>query len=178
MTRRLPLLFLLFLPVCLAAAPGAVRIAAVNFRQAVTTSRKGHELIEAARSSFAPREAGLKRDEDELAGLRSKLAEGQNLLSEPARQDLEAEIARKEKQLQRDAADLQTDIQQEETRIFKDVGREILAVLPQVAGKLGYSVVLDFSAPSSEIAYSAKAVDITQQVISAYDSASSGGKSE
>jgi outer membrane protein len=75
----------------------------------------------------------------------------------------------KQKALQRDGEDASAELDQEQQKLFQEIGGKVMAVIDKYATDNAFAVVIDVSAQSSPILYASTAVDITRQVVETYD---------
>jgi outer membrane protein len=80
------------------------------------------------------------------------------------------------KQLQRQTEDLRQDSQAESQQVFQRVAQKVFEFLQTYAQQRGYSAVIERGSDTSPVVwYVADSLDITDQLIKAYD-AQSGAK--
>jgi outer membrane protein len=79
-------------------------------------------------------------------------------------------LDKKEKQLQRQVEDFKTDSQTESQQVFQRVAQKVFAFLQTYALQHGYSAVIERGSDASPVVwYAANDMDITGQLIKAYD---------
>jgi len=100
--------------------------------------------------------------------LQQKLQQGGKVLSPEQQDQLRRDIDRKMKDLQRDGDDASADYQQALDQLFNPIGSKMMQVIAAYAQKSGFDLVLN-SAQPGEILWATKNVDITQEVVGAYN---------
>lgn len=165
---------LLALVVSCASAFAQTKIAIINIQDAITRTQEGQRLIKELQDRYEPKSKELEGLNNELNELRNQLNKGQNTMSDDARRDLMRRIQQKEREQQRAVEDARGQFNQEQQKIFNDVGGKIMAVIDKHAKDNGYSIVLDISSPQSPVLYAVNEVNITNDIITAYDAQSGG----
>jgi outer membrane protein len=95
-------------------------------------------------------------------------------MSDDARRDLMRRIQQKERDQQRSVEDARGQFNQEQQQIFNDIGGKVVTVITKYAQEKGYSIVLDISSPQSPVLYAVNEVNITNDIIAAYDAETGG----
>ena len=160
---------LLALVVSCASAVAQTKVAIISIQDAITRTQEGQRRIKELQDRNQPKSQELEALGNEVNELRNQLNKGQNTMSEDARRDLMRRIQQKERDQQRAVEDARGQFNQEQQQIFNDVGGKIMAVIDKHAKENGYSIVLDISAPQSPVLYAVNEVNITNDVIAAYD---------
>jgi outer membrane protein len=170
MTRHALLRAAVFaLVVSCAPAFAQTKVAIINIQDAITRTQEGQKLIKELQDRYEPKTKELESYNTELNDLRNQLNKGQNTMSDDARRELLRRIQQKERDQQRAVEDARGQFNQEQQQIFNDVGGKIMAVIDKHAKEKGYSIVLDISSPQSPVLYAVNEVNITNDVIAAYD---------
>lgn len=162
---------LLALVVSCAAAFGQNKVAIISIQDAITRTQEGQKLIKELQDRYEPKSKELEGLNTELNELRNQLNKGQNTMSDDARRELMRRIQQKERDQQRAVQDAQGEFNQEQQKIFNDVGGKVVSVITKYAQEKGYSIVLDISSPQSPVLYAVNEVNITNDIIAAYDTA-------
>lgn len=152
-----------------ATPAGPVKIAVIMFQAAVAQTNEGQRDFADLQKKFEPRQAKLKEQSDEIDTLTKQLQAQAEKLSPLEQQSRAAAIDTKKKELDRDAQDAQSDFQQAMQDMYNTLASKVFDVLSTYAEQHGYTLVLDASSQSTPILYAAKATNITQQVIEAYN---------
>lgn len=157
-------------PASSSAVPtGAKKLAVIAFQPAVMSTNEGRQAIEKIRQQFEPKQAQLKALNDEIAALKKKLQAGGSTLSQDARASQLRTIDDKEKSLQRQAQDDQSDFRQAMTESYQSIAQKFYAVLQTYATDHHYDLVLDSSSQETPVVWYNKGADITKAVVDAYN---------
>lgn len=157
-------------PASAAPAPtGASKIAVIEFQPAVASTNEGRQAIKRIQDQFAPKQAQLKTLNEQITTLKKQLQAAGSSLSADARASQLRTIDDKEKSLQRQAQDDQSDYQQAIQEAFQGVAQKFYAVMQSYAKAHGYGLVLDASTQQTPVVWASKTADISQAVVDEYN---------
>src|ERR1700743_546911 len=150
-----------------------VRIAVVAFNAAVLRTTEAQREVSALQTKFAPRENHLEALNTQVESLKKQLTDGAKPLSEAERTEKVKSLDGLQRQLQREGEDFKNNTDSASQQMFQTVAQKLFTFLQQYAGRHGYTVVLD-RGPNETPAvwYAASGVDITSDLVSAYNSKS------
>ena len=144
-------------------------IAIINIQDAITRTQEGQKLVKELQDRYEPKSKELEAMQKEINDLRAKLNQGANTMSEDAKRDLVRQIQQKERDGQRAVEDARGEFNQAQQTIFNEIGGKLMTVIDTFAKEKGYAIVLDISSPQSPVLYAVNEVNITNDVINAYD---------
>ncbi|HWP35409.1 MAG TPA: OmpH family outer membrane protein [Thermodesulfobacteriota bacterium] len=152
------------------AAPppaGEIRIGYVDLQRAIFASQAGKE----ARRVLDERTERLKKDferrEEELRRLRAEYLKQSAVLSPDARAEKERELQLKTRELQRLQQDYEDELNRKDAELSKRILSEVREIVRQVGGRGNYTLILEKN--SAGVLYAASGVDLTDEVIRAYN---------
>jgi len=148
---------------------GANKIAVIAFQAAVASTNEGRQALAQVQQRFAPKQAELKALNDQIDTLKKQLQAAGSTLSQDERAMRLRTIDDKEKSLQRQAQDAQTDYQQAMSEAFQGIAQKFYTVLQDYSTANGYGVVFDMSSQQTPVVWFSKKADITQAVIKEYN---------
>ena len=154
-----------------APAPNPTKIAIINIQAAILSTKQGQKASTDLQSKFSPRKSVLEKKQSEIQGLQDQLRKGSATLSDDAKAKLERDIDTNTKSLNREAQDLNDDVDQEQGKLMNELGTRMMAVIEQYATQNGFAVVLDVSNQQSPVLWAAAAANITPDIIRLYDMA-------
>ncbi len=162
------------------ANPGQTEhVATVNFTGAVLQTAEGRREFGALRTKYAPRQAQLQTLNSEVEVLRKQLS-SDSKQTDAERQLREKTLDVEEKQLQRQAEDFRNDSEAESQQVYQRVAQKMYTFLQAYVQQRGLTVVIDRGSDTMPVVwYAAKDVDITDELIKAYDAragATTGGR--
>lgn len=153
--------------------PAVQNIVMVSFNDAVLHTAEAQKALSVLQTQYAPRQSQLQTLNGEVEALRKKIDNAGEKATDAERATDAAALERKEKQLQRQAEDLRQDSQAESQQVFQRVAQKVFAFLQTYAQQKGYSAVIERGSDASPVVwYVADSLDITDQLIKAYDSQS------
>jgi len=153
--------------------PATPNIVTVSFNAAVLQTAEAQKEMGALQIRFAPRQAQLKALNDEVEALRKQISNTGDKLSDTEMATREQALENKEKQLQRQAEDFKNDSQSESQEVFQRVAQKVYAFLQAYSQQHGYSAVIERGSDAAPVVwYTASNMDITEQLVKAYDAQS------
>ena len=154
-----------------AAAMAQSSMALLNVQEAISRTGEGQKLIQQLEQKYRPTQERLESLQGDLNRLRDQYQKGANTMSEEARRNLARDIQKKEVDLQREMEDARGEFSQEQGELFNSVGSKMMAVIDKYSKEKGFQIVLDISNPQSPVLYAVNEVNITNDIITAYDTA-------
>jgi outer membrane protein len=150
----------------------------VNFNAVVLQTSEAQRDLGALQTKFAPREAHLQALNTEVESLRKQLADSGNKLSEADQTSRTQALESKDKQFQREAEDFKSDSQGESQQVFQRVAQKVYTFLQAYSQQHGYAAVIERGSDANPVVwYSATNLDITDQLIKAYNAQSAAATS-
>ncbi len=156
------------------AAPAAAKVGVINFNAAIALCNEGQRDFGALQKKFEPRQTELQNLGKELEDLKKQLNTQGDKMNDDARANLSKTIEQKQKTLQRSLEDARTEFQGQQNEIAERIYRKLGEVLVTYARNNGFSLVLkyDESDQQNPLLWWQPTVDITQDVIGAYNAVS------
>ena len=152
------------------AVPAGVKVAIINIQRAIVESNEGKKAADDLTKRFTPVRSELQKMQDEIAKLQKQLETG-SVLSDEARANLVREVERKTKEFNRKNDDANSDFQQAEGQLINSIGQKVMKVIDEYARKNSFDVILDVSSPQSNVLWATNRLDITEDIIGAYNAA-------
>jgi outer membrane protein len=157
-------------PAAATAAPaGPAKIAVVAFQLAVAQTNEGQRDFADLQKKYAPKEANLKSQSDEIDNLTKQLQTQGASLSDVERNNRAKTIDEKKKQLDRETEDLRNDGQQDMQDMYNSLASKVYDAMQSYAEKEGYTLILDISQQQSPVLFASEGTNITKAVIDAYN---------
>lgn len=152
--------------------PTPTKIGVINLQQAIPSTAEGQAAVAKLQREFVePRTKALEGMQTEIRDLNEKLTRGGNTLSQTAKDDLNADIARKTKIFNRAVEDYEADSEEQQRKLLGDLSAKFQAVMNKFGSDNAYAMIVDSANQNSNLVWSSGAIDITQQVVDAYDKA-------
>lgn len=150
-------------------AAAAPKVAIVQVQDAILNTNDGKKELSALQARFGPRQNELKALNDEVEKLKKDLDAQGAKLSEEERASRVRTLEVKQKALQRNYDDYQSEAQQAQQEMLSRLGGKMMNVLDTYAKANGYTVVLDVSNPQTPVLWANPATNITKQLVDAYN---------
>jgi outer membrane protein len=154
------------------ASSPTLKIGIVSIQDAIVATNEGKKEFDALQSKFNPKKAELETQNTEVENLKKQYDAQKDKLSPEAGASQVKTIEAKQKLLQRNYEDAQTEFQQAEQEVVNRIGSKMLTVLEKYAKDNGYAVVLDVSNPQTPVLWFAEGTNITKQLVDAYNASS------
>ena len=157
-----------------ASAPAThpTKIGVIQIQSALVSTKEGQKATSDFQARvFEPKKKELDRKAAEIRDLQDKLQRGGNALATAAKEDLQRNIDAKTKVYNRDMQDAQDEAEQEQRKMLDELGQKMMQVIDKYAVANSYAVIIDVSNPQTPVLYASNAVDITKDIIEAYDKA-------
>jgi outer membrane protein len=158
-----------------AAAPGAGRVAVVDFQKAVTENAEGKKAQEKFVAELNKRQKEFEDKQKALADAQTKLQNGDKALSADTKADLSKQIDKMNTDLQRMNDDAQKDLGDLQQQLFRPIAEKAQDAVKSYATENGFGVVFDESSQASSIIYVHDLADITTEIIRRMDASASKG---
>jgi outer membrane protein len=151
------------------AAPPTTKIAILSIQDAILATNEGKKEFDALQTKFTPKRADLEKQNTEVEDLKKQFDAQKEKLSPEASATQVKAIETKQKTLQRNFEDAQTEFQQAEQEVVNRIGSKMLSVIEKYAKDNAFAMVLDVSNPQTPVVWFDEAANITKQVVEAYN---------
>lgn len=148
-----------------------LKIAVVDFERAVVESAAGKKSSEKFNGTLQAKQADLEKRQRDLEDQQKKLQNGARTLSDSVKGDLQKDIDRRTKELQRINEDAQKELQTLRDELLRPIAERATAILNAMAAEQGYTLVVDLSNQESNILWANPKNDITAELIKRIDAA-------
>jgi outer membrane protein len=154
-----------------APATGPSKVGIINIQQAILLTNEGKKDLEALDKKFEPQRTSLQALQKEVQNLQDQLKTQGDKLNEDARAKLVRDIETKQKSLQRQLEDAQSDYQNQQGEVVNRIGGKLMQVLDKYAKEHGYTMILDVSNPQSPVLWAGASSDLTKEIADEYNAA-------
>lgn len=156
------------------AGPAPTKIAVINIQQSIAATKDGRKAAAELQTKFSPRRSALEKRQADIQSMQDQLRKGSATMSEEAKARMQRDVETNTKSLQRDAQDLNDDVDQDQGKIINDIGGKMMQVIEQYATQNGYAVVLDVSNQQTPVIWASASTEITGDIVQLYDQAHPG----
>jgi outer membrane protein len=148
-------------------ASAQTKVGVINLQKAVLESAEIKAASAAMETRYKPRVAAIDQLNREIATIGENLQKNAGKLTPQAEATMNADGTRKQRDAQRQQEDLQADLERERNDILGKATTKMQEVVKQVAESKGLDIVVDVP----YAVFFKPALDITTEVIAAYDKA-------
>jgi outer membrane protein len=161
----------------LAQAQGAapMKIGIIHVQAAILGTKDGKKAGDELNAKFTQRKAELDKKQAAIDQLKEQLQKGSATMSDDAKNKLVRQIDSETTALKRATEDAQADMEQEEGKIFNELGSKLYAIVEKYAKDNGYTMIIDVSGQQQPVWWASDSINITNDVVALYDKASPGG---
>lgn len=143
------------------------KIAYVDLQKALNLSKAGSAAKGEISDLVKKYEAEFKGKQEELLKKKNDLEKQASLLSDSAKADKEREYQKEVVDLQRFQKDVKDELQQKDAEHTKRILNELFEILQKIGKDGKYTMILEKN--QGAVIYAAESIDLTDQVIKAYD---------
>lgn len=161
-------LFVLTAPPLLAQKP--TEFAVVDIQAAMLGTRDGRQATEALQAKVQPRRTEFEKRQRDLDA-ETQRVDDDKTIADASRDELKQDLDRRRKKLEREEADAEEQLQQEEGELVNKFSPLLVKVLEKYAFDHQYAMIFDISDPHNPVLWASEAVDLTKTIISLYDAA-------
>ena len=151
---------------------GPGKVGTINIQQAIVQCNEGQKEMDALEKKYAPKQAELKGQNDELESLKKQLETQGPKLNEDAAANLKKQIESKQKLFDRSVQDAQEEVGNQQQEIAGKILNKMAPLIVKYSQENGYTMIIDTSKPwpqSPVLWWNPDAVDITKNVVDAYN---------
>jgi outer membrane protein len=149
------------------------KIGTLAVEQAVAASNEGQRDLGELSKKFEPKQNELKSLNDEIDALKKQLNTQQDKLNDESRDKLVHQIEAKQKSFDRDAEEAKEDFQNQAGEIENKILTKMVPIIQKYVTDNGYGLLLDTDTaqtwPRGAVILSGPSMDITQQIVEAYN---------
>jgi outer membrane protein len=174
-SRTLASLCVFFMPAAISFAQSPSPLSAqvcvtVAFNAAVLQTAEAQHIFSDLQSKFAPRQTHLQQLNAQIESLKKQINDNAASLSDAEKSAKLHTLDTEERQLQREADDFKGDTDNASQQAFQSVAKKVYAFLQDYAKHHAYTLVIDRGSDTAPVVwYAAANVDITAELIRAYD---------
>jgi outer membrane protein len=152
----------------------AQKAAVIDMQGAILQTKDGQKASADLKVKFGPKEQEINQRGKDLIAKQADFQKNAATLSDAARAGAQRDLTTIQKALQRDTDDARADVQAEENRVLGTIMQKMQAVMQRYAADKQISMIVDLSSQPNNLLYADKSVNITADIILAYDAASVG----
>ena len=159
------------------AQAASTKIGIIHVQAAILGTKDGKKAGDELNAKFGQRKAELDKKQAAIDQLKDQLQKGSATMSDDAKNKLVRQIDSETTALKRNTEDAQADMEQEEGKIFNELGSKLYAIVEKYAKDNGYTMIIDVSGQQQPVWWASDSINITNDVVALYDKAPPGGAS-
>lgn len=148
------------------------KIALVAFEQAVFATNEGQKAVQDIQLKYKPKKDQIETLSQEVDSLKKQLQSAPATLTDAERASRLKTIDSKEKLLNHEAEDAQTAYNADLQEAYGKIAAKVSATLKKYVNDNGYTLLLDVSSQQSNVMWANQSTDVTQAVVTAYNTVS------
>jgi len=149
------------------------KIGYVDLQRALNESEAGHKAKDEFKVQVDRAQSQLKKQKDEIDGLKEQLEKKALVMKEGERGNLEDEYRKKLRDFERNYKDSQTDLQKKDNELTGGIIKDLQDIIREYGEREGYTLILE--ATSSAVLYGSKSADLTDAVLQQYNATHPAG---
>jgi outer membrane protein len=149
------------------SSQAATLIGLVDIQKVITSIKQGKAVQKDLEKAFNDKKAVLKKDEDKIKKAQEDYKKQSMVLAEAARMNKEREMQEMMMGLQNKTMEFQKDIQKLEADKKKPILDNLRPIIDEVSKSKAVAMTFELSA--APIVYAESKIDITDEVVKAYD---------
>lgn len=144
-----------------------LKIGFVDLQRALNDSNSGQKAKKEFKKQVDRMQEQLKSQKNRLEGLKAELEKKALVMKEEERRELEKDYQRQLRDFERSYKDTQAELQQRDNELTAGLLQELQVVIAIFGEEQGYTIILEQA--SSSVLYGAPQIDLTNQIIRAYN---------
>lgn len=149
-------------------ASAEIKVGIVDLQRALNESSAGKKAKEQFKVEFDKMQNSLKGEKDRLDKMKDDLEKQSVVLKADERKAKADEFERRQRDLRRKLEDSDAELRKKDQELTGDILKDLAEVIQEIGQRENYTVILENS--SSSVLYGAKSIDMTDDVIKAFDS--------
>lgn len=150
------------------AAAQEIKIATVDLQRALNECEAGKTAKEGFKVEVEKLQAKLEKQKNELERIKADAERKASVLKDDERKEIERDYQRRLRDFQRTYKDSQAELQARDNELTAEILRDLQGVILEYGTKSPYNLILEAS-NTGVVLYATKNLDITDQVIEAYN---------
>ena len=157
---------LLLLTPILAYSQGT-KIGVIDLQMVISNSKAGRAAKSAFEAEFKQKQQIIESKSKQLDALKNDFIQNGPVMNDATRKQKADQIDMLDKELQRSRADFRDELQKRDYELLGKILKDLDGILHNIGKSEGFTIIIEKT--EAGVIYEAPTVDITQQVIKAYD---------
>lgn len=152
-----------------------MKIVTVDLQRALNESDAGKKAKEEFKVQVDKLQADLAKQKADIEKIKEDVEKKGLVLKEEERKNIEKDYQRRLRDFQRTYKDSQAELQQKDSELTAEILRELGEVIVDFGAKQNYTLILE-SSNTGAVLFNSRTIDITDQIIEAYNGKRKNGK--
>jgi outer membrane protein len=149
------------------SATAEMKLGFVDLQRALNESTAGKKAKEDFKKQVDKLQGTLQKQKEQIDGMKTELEKKAMVMKEDDRRNLEKDYQRRLRDFERSYKDSQGELQLKDSELTADLLKQLQEVIEDFCKRNGYTMILDSS--TSSVLYGDSSIDMTAQIIQAYD---------
>jgi outer membrane protein len=155
-------------------ADAVFKVAYVDLQKALQTVEAGKNAKSQLEKEVTAKRTSLEKQQADLQKEAEQFEKKAAILNDAAKASKQAELQKRFADFQRQAGEMQMDLQKRERELTKPLIDELRAIIEGMGKEKGFQLILEKN--EGAVLYAENGNDLTEQVISAFNTKHKGGK--
>ncbi|MBP1685693.1 MAG: putative Outer rane chaperone Skp (OmpH) precursor [Deltaproteobacteria bacterium] len=157
-------------------AESAPKIGFVDMQRALLETDAGKKAQQELKDRADKAQSKLKKQKDEIDGLRERLEKQASAMKAEERATLEEDYRKKARTFDNEVQDSQAELQKKEKELTGAILKDLQAIILEYGQEQNYTVIL--GTDTGAVVYGAKSADVTDTIVQRYNSGQASKKKE
>lgn len=143
------------------------KIGIIDLQMVIANSKAGKAAKSAFEAEFKQKQQIIESKSSQLEAMKNEFIQNGPVMNEVTRKQKAEQIDQLDKELQRSRADFRDELQKRDYELLEKILKDLDGILQSIGKSGGYTLIIEKT--EGGVIYATPAIDITQQVIQAYD---------
>ncbi len=143
------------------------KIGIIDLQMVIANSKAGKAAKSAFEAEFKQKQQIIESKSSQLEAMKNEFIQNGPVMNEVTRKQKAEQIDQLDKELQRSRADFRDELQKRDYELLEKILKDLDGILQSIGKSGGYTLIIEKT--EGGVIYAIPAIDITQQVIQAYD---------
>src|ERR1035437_7929030 len=102
------------------------KVAVIQIQAAIVSTKEGQKSLEGLKAKFEPKKQELDKKQADMMALQDQLKKGGATMSDAAKEKIQTDLTNGQKELTRRGEDFDAEVQQDETKVFNELGAKLM----------------------------------------------------
>ncbi len=143
------------------------KIGIIDLQMVIANSKAGKAAKSAFEAEFKQKQQIIESKSSQLEAMKNEFIQNGPVMNEVTRKQKAEQIDQLDKELQRSRADFRDELQKRDYELLEKILKDLDGILQSIGKSGGFTLIIEKT--EGGVIYATPTIDITQQVIQAYD---------